>query len=85
MVVVGTQNIMVIHKSYRLKNPLPEAIMATCNFVRKMLLKSIISTSNYTFIACIVEKHNYCHHCSLIVEQMAMAFICTCLTPLPSP
>ena len=28
--------------------------MATCNFVGKMLLTSIISVSNYTFITCIV-------------------------------
>ena len=28
--------------------------MATCNFVGKILLTSIISMSNYTFIVCIV-------------------------------
>ena len=58
MVVVGhicTQSIMVIHNI--IYYPLPETIcvaMATCNFVGKMLLTSIMSMSNYTFIVCIV-------------------------------
>ena len=59
MVVVGHKMSWLyttLSTSYRLII-WPEAIcvaMATCNFVGKMLLTSIISMSNFTFIVCIV-------------------------------
>ena len=59
--------------------PLPEAIcvaMETCNFVGKMLLTSIISISNYTFIVCIVfDLEGYMSpHYNVLPEA-----VCCCL------
>ena len=50
--------------------------MATCNFVGKMLLTSIISMSNYTFIVCIVfDLEGYMSlHYNVLPEA-----VCCCL------
>ena len=47
--------------------------MATCNFVGKMLLMSIISMSNYTFIVCDLEGYMSPHY-NVLPEA-----VCCCL------